>query len=244
MYISAAGAQSQSERLQVVTNNLANVDTPGFKRELAVLRARHAEAIEQGESYAGSRTINDIGGGVYVSETATDFSPGTVRQTGVPTDVAIDGDGFFVVEKDGTPLLTRAGDFHFGVDGRLLTQQGYRVLSNKGEPVTIDPKMPWRMLENGTIEQAGTRTELALVKPQSLGDLVKAGENLFYPLAQVTPVARRSIRGGYLERSAVQPAQEMMELIETSRAFEANVRMIQNQDQMIGSLVNRVLRPS
>jgi flagellar basal-body rod protein FlgF len=244
LYISAAGAHAQSERLQVLTNNLANVDTPGFKRELAVLQARHAEAIERGEDYAGSRSINDLGGGVRFAETVTDFSRGNLRRTGTRTDMAIDGDGFFLVEKDGEQLLTRAGNFQFSTDGRLLTQQGQAVLSTGGEPVRVDPRLPWRMNENGAIEQAGARVFLALVQPRSLGDLAKAGENLFNPLADVLPVpaGRRRILNGYLEQSTVKPAQEMMDLITTSRAYEANIRMIQNQDQMTGSLVNRVLR--
>jgi len=246
MYISAAGADVQSRRLQVLSNNLANVDTPGFKRELAVLQSRHSEAIERGQDYPNSRSINNVGGGVRMAETVTDFGGATVRQTGISTDMAIDGDGFFLVERDGHQLLTRAGNFRVSPDGRLLTQQGHSVLSNKGTPVVLDPQQPWKLLENGALEQAGARTYLAVVKPRSLGDLVHAGQNLFAPLASTVPlpVPQRRVLGGFLEQSTVKPAQEMMELIETSRAFEANVRMIQNQDNIIGSLVNRVLRPS
>ena len=243
MYISAAGAHTQSQRLQILSNNLANVDTPGFKRELAVFQARHAEAIQQGDEAPGSGNLDDIGGGVTLAETITDFSPGNLRKTDVPTDIAIDGDGFFLVEKDGQQLLTRAGNFHFSTDGRLQTEQGHSVLSTGGEPVVIDSTLPWRLLESGSFSQEGTLTPIALVRPQSHGDLVKAGQNLFSPLAEVFPVAsgERRVQGGFLEQSSVEPAIEMMELIETSRAYEANVRMIQNHDHMIGALVNRVL---
>lgn len=244
MYISAAGAAAQSERLQLLTNNLANVDTPGFKRELAIFQARHAEAIERGQTVAGLGGIEDVGGGVNLAESVTDFSSGAVRKTGIPTDMVIDGDGFFRVEKDGEQFLTRAGNFHFSVDGQLQTEQGHSVLSVDGEPIAIDPTLPWRAFEDGSIEQADATTFLAIVKPQSLGDLVKAGQNLFAPLAEVDNVApgERSVRSGYLELSGVKPASEMMELIETSRAYEANIRMIQNHDQMLGSLLSRVLR--
>ena len=103
---------------------------------------------------------------------------------------------------------------------------------------------PWRPIEGGTIEQAGARTMLALVRPGSFGDLAKAGENLFSPLAPVSDVLpeQRRVVSGFLEQSTVQPAMEMMQLIETSRAYEANVRMIQNHDHMIGALVNRILK--
>ncbi|MBC8355068.1 MAG: flagellar hook basal-body protein [Planctomycetes bacterium] len=246
MYISAAGADVQSTRLQVLSNNLANADTPGFKREIAILQARHAEAIEQGTVAAGQRGIEDIGGGVEFSETVTDFSAGGVRQTGNKTDLAIDGEGFFLVDKDGESLLTRAGNFHFSTAGELQSEQGYPVMSLDGGSVAIDPTLPWNFSEDGGIEQGGDAVLLALVKPTSLGDLVKAGENMFSPLADVTPVpeANRKVKSGYLEQSGVKPAIEMMELIETSRAYEANIRMIQSQDQMAGSLVSRLLRQS
>jgi flagellar basal-body rod protein FlgF/flagellar basal-body rod protein FlgG len=244
MYISAAGAHVQSQRLQVLSNNLANVSTPGFKRETAVFQARHAEEIEQGVVPPGTRSLNDIGGGVHFAQTVTDFSGGTLQQTGNATDLAIDGDGFFLVAKDGQEFLTRAGNFHFAPDGRLVTSEGHQVLSAGREPIAINPSRPFEFLPRGVLSQGAARIPLAIVQPQSLGDLVKAGENVFSPLSEVTDVATsaRHVASGFLEQSSVQPAQEMMELIETSRAYEANIRMIQNQDHLISSLVNRVLR--
>ncbi len=243
MYISAAGADVQSSRLQVLSNNLANADTPGFKRQIAILQARHAEAIERGTVAAGQGGLEDLGGGVQFAETVTDFSTGAVRETGNKTDMAIDGDGFFMVDKEGSPLLTRAGNFHFSTSGQLQTEQGYSVTSLDGDPVTIDPTLPWTVTADGAIEQGGDRLQLAIVRPASNGDLVKAGENMFSPLAEVNPVpaGQRKVKSGYLEQSGVKPALEMMQLIETSRAYEANIRMIQSQDQLSGSLISRVL---
>jgi len=244
LYISAEGAQAQSQRIEVLSNNLANVDTPGFKNQLAVIQARHSEAIDTGSDYPGSRSINDVGGGAYVSETPTSFAQGILKQTGVPTDLAIDGDGFFLVQQDGKELLTRAGNFQMTNDGRLVTPNGLPVLGEDRQPVTIDAELPWRMLDNGSISQEGVSLPLALVKPASLGDLVKVGHNLFSPLAATTQLAPelRRVRSGYIEQSTVKPALEMMELIEASRAFEANIRLIQNHDQVTGSLVSRVLQ--
>lgn len=244
MYLSAAGANAQSQRLEILSHNLANVDTTGFKREIAVLQARHAEAIEQGLDAAGSGSLNDLGGGVGLAETITDFAPGILKRTGVPTDLALEGEGFFVVEQDGDQFLTRAGNFQFSTDGRLLSSQGYPVLSADGTPIQIDPALPSRFLEFGAIEQAGALIPLAIVRPESPADLARHGENLFHPLAPVRPVdpADRRMISGSVEVSSVKPALEMMELIETSRAYESNVRMIQNHDQMVGSLFNRLLR--
>jgi flagellar basal-body rod protein FlgF len=244
MYISAAGADVQSQRLEILSNNLANVDTPGFKREIAILQAENAEAIEQGEAVAGSGGPDDVGGGVTLAGTMTDFSPGKMRTTGRPTDLTIVGEGFFLVGQENEQFLTRAGNFHFSSIGQLQTDQGHDVLTGDGQPITVNPNLPYQFNEDGSITQQGARIDLGIVRPQSLGDLVKQGENLFSALAEVQPVANQDKRviSGQLEMSAVSPTHEMMELIETSRAYEANVKMIQNQDQMLGSLINRVMR--
>ena len=244
MYLSAAGAHVQSQRLQVLSNNMANVGTPGFKREFAVFQARNSEAIEKGESPAGSRGVNDLGGGVAFKETVTDFSSGPLQETGNPTDMALDGKGFFLVEKDGESFLTRAGNFRFDATGRLMTDQGHSVLSLDRQPISIDPNQPWTLLNQGVVTQGGGRIPLAIVEPESLGDLMKVGETLFTASGELRDVAgsERHVAGGYLEQSAVEQVTEMVELIETSRAYEANVRMIQNQDSLLSALVNRVLR--
>ena len=245
-YISAEGAQAQSRRLEILANNLANVDTTGFKRDLAVVRARHAEEIELGLDEPGSGSINNVGGGVRLVETQTDFAEGPLASTGQPTDLAIKGDGFFVVRKSDGDYLTRAGNFALRPTGELVTPEGYSVIDTDGNPVVIDTEIgPWDINANGDIIQAdGGGAQLQLVTPRSLGDLVKSGENLFRPLADPVPLPPegRQVVQGYLERSGVQPTLEMMDLITASRAFEANINMIRNQDQMIGSLVGRLLR--
>jgi flagellar basal-body rod protein FlgF/flagellar basal-body rod protein FlgG len=244
MYLSAAGAHAQSQRVEVLSNNVANAQTPGFKRELAVLSARHAEAITRGEDYAGSRSINDLGGGVYLSETMTDFAQGTLKPTERPTDLAIDGEGFFVVEQEGKQFLTRAGNFSMSPSGALLASNGANVMASDGSRLTVDPSIPWEVQANGEIVQAGEARQVAVVKPRSLGDLAKAGENLFLPLAPTMPVEpeQRRVISGYVELSGANPIREMTQLIEASRAYEANVRMIQNHDQTLGALVGRLLR--
>lgn len=247
LYISAAGAEVQSRRVQMLANNLANVDTPGFKREVAVVQARHSEAIERGLDYSGSRSLNDVGGGVELVESATEHGLGTLKNTGATTDFALDGDqAFFVVQRGEQQLLTRAGNFALSRDGRLQTAEGDAVLGEDG-PIRIDPSSPWRVLQDGAIMQGDTRVDrLRLESPASMGDLVKVGANFFAPLAATAPAGPDEVRvlSGYLEMSGVEPTSETMELITASRAYEANVRMIQHQDQALGALVTRVLRQS
>jgi len=244
MYIAAEGAQAQSQRLQTLANNLANVDTVGFKKEFAVIAARPAEAISQGLDVPGSRSKNDVGGGVELASTPTGFSQGALKHTGTPTDLAIDGDGFFLVQNDGQQFLTRAGSFSIDPAGRLVTSEGDVALSTEQQPITIDPSLPWRMLDSGVLEQPGSRIEIGLFRPQSQEGLRKEGHNRFHfdgAVSRVTDGAAK-LRGGYLEMANVSPTLEMMELIETTRAFEANIQLIQAQDQTLGALINRGMR--
>ena len=243
LYLSAEGAQAQSTRLEVIAHNLANVDTVGFKRELAILQARYAEAIEQGLTTSGSGAIDDVGGGIMVRETKTDYSPGPLKRTKIPTDVAIKGPGFFVVQKGDETLLTRAGNFTLTSRGELITQQGYTVLDDSGIPIVIRDAQ-WQISDSGAVQQRSGRQNLALVEPQSLGDLVRVGENLFRPLSdpQALPAADRRVAAGHLEMSSVRATTEMTAMIQASRALEANVNMMRVQDQMLSGLVNRVMK--
>lgn len=243
--MSAEGAKAQSRRLEVIANNLANVNTVGFKPDQAAFQARFSEAIQNGESWAGSQTRNDIGGGVKVIETLTDFSPGRLQRTGNDTDMSIIGNGFFQVEgEQGQRLLTRAGAFKLDNVGRLMTANGHRVLDAGGTPIQIDPRLPWTISTDGLVQQAGTGIPLAIVQPSDLNELNKAGDNLFSARNGVQPVpaTEREVRQGFLEMSAANPTQQMMAMIETSRAFEANARMIQTQDDASSQLVGRLLR--
>lgn len=243
LYVAAAGADTQSRRMEVLSHNLTNVDTPGFKEELAILQARHSRAIRDGKDIPGQGSLNNLGSGVSLAETQTNFSPGQYKQTGYKWDVAIRGDGFFMVDDGNRQLLTRAGNFRVDSNGNLLTQQGFRVLDTEGAPIVMNPNMYSQIHQDGWVEHSGGGQLLALVKPESLGDLARVGNNTFNPLGPVANVARneRTVEPGFLELSGVKPTESMMNLIETSRMYEANVRMIQNHDQMTGSLVNRVL---
>jgi flagellar basal-body rod protein FlgF len=245
LYISAEGAHAQARRVETLANNLANADTVGFKRDLAVMQARYSEETQRGLDSPGSQSLNDLGGGVRLGESKTDFSPGAFKHTGNPTDMAIPGEGFFMVRRPDGDFLTRAGNFMLNSTGRLVTQDNYPVLGDNGAPIDIDPSQgDWRLTDDGSIVQNGTQQNLALVKPGSLGDLTKMGQNLFKALAptqQLTPDQRR-VHGGFLEQSDVKPTTEMTELIEASRAFEANISMIKNHDQMMGTLTSRLLK--
>jgi len=180
VYLSASGANAQSHRLQVLSNNLANVSTSGFKPEFPVLQARFAEMIDEGKVSPGLGGIDDVGGGVTIQPAVTSFDLGAMRKTGNDTDFAInEPNAFFVVERDGEQLLTRSGNFLFDSSGQMITQSGEAVLSSSGNPIRIAPNLPYQIQSGGRIVQGGDQFELMLAKPKSFGDLSHAGGNLF-----------------------------------------------------------------
>ncbi len=245
MYISAEGAQVQSKRLEFISNNLANLETPGFKRDVPTFQARFAEAIQQGYDSPGSGTQNDLGGGVKLMDVDTDFSHTTLRSTGTLTDFAINGEGFFQLQRpDGEVLLSRAGNFLLDGQGQLVSQYGnLPVLDNSGSPIQLDPDQPFEIQAGGILKQLDQSFTIGLQQVGSLGDLVKVGSNLFRPLGPTNPLPeeQRDLLQGYLEQSGVNSTREMMAMIETTRAFEANTQLIQHQDSMFSALIDGVL---
>jgi flagellar basal-body rod protein FlgF/flagellar basal-body rod protein FlgG len=246
MYISAEGASAQAQRLEVIANNLANVDTPGFKQDVATFQARFAEAIQNGQARSGDQSINDIGGGVKLMDVATDYSVGDLKRTGNDLDFAINGKGFFHIKgEDGQQYLSRAGDFALDTQGKLVTQYGHRpVLNQQGSEIQLSLNTPWSVSADGFINQDGTIHALGMSQPESMNEMTKVGNNLFKPTGSVKPLelSERNVRQGYLEMSGSSPVRQMMAMIETTRAFEANSRMIQNQDSVLGTLISRVLQ--
>jgi flagellar basal body rod protein FlgG len=246
LYISAEGASAQARRLEVIANNMANSDTVGFKQDVPTFQARYAEAIQRGLASPGDKSINNIGGGVKMYGTTTNFSEGNLATTGKELDFAIDGDGFFHVQgDDGKVYLSRAGNFTIDAKGRLVTSEGHNpVLDQQFSEVTINGDLPWYMTPDGFLVQDGGAKAIGLSQPKSLNELEKVGNNRFRPTGKIEPVplADRNVRQGYLELSGSNPINQMMAMIETTRGFEANSRMIQAQDSAIGTLVGRVLR--
>ncbi|HEY4235268.1 MAG TPA: flagellar hook-basal body protein, partial [Lacipirellulaceae bacterium] len=205
MYISAEGANSQAQRLEVIANNMANVDTAGFKQDVPTFQARLAEAIQRGTAQSGSKSVNDVGGGVKVIDTQTDFSGGVIKPTGNELDFAVNGKGFFQVKTaDGQTNYTRAGNFMLDRNGKLVTENGMRpVLDQGGNEIIMSTNQAFSVSPDGFIAQAGNLRALGLSEPKSMGDLVKVGSNMFKSLGPVDPVplAARQVRQGYLEMS-------------------------------------------
>ncbi|MEM9369107.1 MAG: flagellar hook basal-body protein, partial [Planctomycetota bacterium] len=220
VYLSASGAQAQNHRLQQISHNLANVETPGYKPKQTVLQARFSEMISEGQVSPGHGGIDDLGGGVTIQPEKTEFRQGPIETTGRQTDFAIhDRESFFVLQRGEQQLLTRAGDFLFDSGGFLVNTGGDQVLGSDGRPIRINPEEPVTVGPEGRVVQGNARMELMLARPRNLADLTNVGGNLFRPLADfdLAPPTDRNVVAGSLERSAVSPTSTMMELIETSR---------------------------
>lgn len=246
LYLSAQGAQIQSLRQEVVSNNLANAATTSFKRDLVTAQSNLPFDSEQGKPTSIYANLNEMPGGVTVNDVATDFTPGSLKQTKGTFDLALQGKGFLRVTDGKKTYLTRDGELELGPQNQLVTRHGGLTLMNSvGQPMNaVDPLLPIEVYPDGTVTQGDTEVgKLALVEPQSGGKLTKIGRNLYTTSAKLAPVKSEiEVKQGYLEESGVQPVTGMMELIESSRALEANVNMIHYQDDSLSRLLGSLPR--
>ncbi len=230
-------------RLALVTNNLANIDTPGYKRDALSFR----EVL--------MRKIGPLGVRVF-KETVqrTIFEQGELRYTGNPLDLAIVGEGFFKVQTPEGVAYTRAGNFLVDRQNRLVTPQGYPVLAN-GAPLVLDPALaggglvtlpPERIKihDDGTVSVNGAVVgRIDVVTFEDLTKLKKLGENLFVAEdAEEVPSQNFQLRQGYLEESNVEPISEMVALIEIHREFEAIQKAISGSDEATARLIETASR--
>jgi flagellar basal body rod protein FlgG len=214
MYISAEGAAAQAQRLEVIANNMANVDTAGFKQDVPMFQARFSEAIQNGQAQPDDGSINDIGGGVKIIGVETDYSPGELKRTGNDLDLAINGKGFFHIKgDDGQTYLSRAGAFELDARGQLVTQNGQRpVLDQQGADIVLAPNEPFDISSDGFIHQAGAIYALGMSQPASSDEMAKVGNNMWQPTGTVEPLTlkERNVRQGYLEVSGANPVRQML----------------------------------
>ncbi|MHC5024829.1 MAG: flagellar hook-basal body protein [Planctomycetota bacterium] len=248
LYLAAGGAMRGMHRLDVVSNNLANVNTVGFKPDTVVTGQRLPERLEAPRIDADPKhMLEQLGGGVFGGPTRIRMAQGRLEQTGNAFDIAIEGNGFLVVQHtatDGTTAerLTRDGRLARDANGRLvLAGTGQPVLGARGRTIRLDDRGPVDIGTDGTVRQNGmTRGQLRVVTTDE-SNLVKDGQNLLQ-LRDGDPDALRpatgSIRQHHVEHSAVDPVLTLRDLIEASKAIEANAQMMQYHDHIIGQTVN------
>ncbi|MBY0586075.1 flagellar hook-basal body protein [bacterium] len=246
LYLSTAGAKAQSNRQDVVANNIANVDATGFRRQFVTARQRLDRKGEIGQ--AGPIAENDprrIGGGVHLFRTYNDLdTQGVIKPSSSRAHMAIEGEGFFRIQKGNTNYLSRDGAFSFGPDGSLRTADGEGVLlSTDGAPFRVDANYPFEVSPDNQIIQNGRPVgTIALVQPTNLASVERQGDNLLGYDGRDQP-APGNVKQGFLEGSNVDPVHEMVDMIETARAFEINIQMIQLQSDGLSRLIDQLPRP-
>jgi len=235
----AAAAMNASQNWQdVISENLAAGSVPGFKgQDIAFSTIAAAE----GQS-----------GLLPIAQSATNFQQGQIRPTNVPTDVAIQGDGFFQVQlPSGQIAYTRDGEFQFNAQGQLVTKNGYLVLTDSG-PIQIDLKqpMPISIASDGTVSQGGNRLgKLQITTFNNPQLLTQIGNSYFIAnnpslLPSPANLSNTQVRQGYLESGNVSSVTEMAHMISAMRQFEANQRVLQMHDDRMGRAITELGNPN
>ena len=253
LWISKTGMQAQQTQLDVISNNMANVSTNGFKRASAVfedlmyqnLRQVGAADTEQNNLPTGLQ----IGLGVRTVATSRQFSQGSLQQSGNQLDIAVNGQGFLQVAlPDGTTGYTRDGSLQVDSQGRLVTSSGLAIAGDitvpaEAQSVTVgsDGVVTAKLPGNATPQQLGNIELASFINPAGLEP---KGQNLYTEtVASGNPVTGApgsaglgTLMQGYVETSNVNVVQELVTMIQTQRAYEMNSKAIQTSDQMLQKL--------
>ncbi|HET9869639.1 MAG TPA: flagellar basal-body rod protein FlgF [bacterium] len=252
LYIAASGMNATMTQQDVLANNLANVNTVGFKGNRTVdaafptyLIARlNDQRLKTPDGDLDLRpTIGLMGGGVIPAATPVDYSQGSRVQTQNPLDFALTGPGFFtVMNPDGHLLYTRDGSFNLDADGRLVTKDGLPVMGHNGQ-IFIDGKNMVVDQEGNITVDGKTVDQLAVVRVKDETQMVKVGHSLFKS-SQATPVDKWPdnilVQQGFLEQSNVDAIEEMVHMIDVTRSYEMNSRVVSTYDNIMGQAASEI----
>ncbi|MCQ8184898.1 flagellar basal-body rod protein FlgF [Parvularcula maris] len=213
--------------LTMIANNVANASTTGYKKEAAVFAEFMKKVPGQDAMSMGSLR------GHY-----TDLSAGAFQATDAPLDVAIEGDGFFGVERGGEQLLTRDGHFQLDAEGALVTADGFAVLDEGGGPIELPPGTGEVAIgRDGTITADGVPFAQLGVFAATPETLTRAGGNLWSAGGRLEADEDPRVRQGFLENANVSPVEEMARLIEAQRMYEAGSNLQSDEHERLRSLI-------
>lgn len=235
--IAVEALKSENARVEMISSNMVNAVTPGYKRGLltgAVFANKldHMSAKDKISLSAPSTALGSVVG--------TDFTPGALNETGNPHHIAIQTNGFFEVRAGNQVLYTRAGVFHSDERGRLVTSQGHILQGESGDVVTSTDQ--FRLLRDGTlIEGDRAITRLKLVDFQDKRQLSRVGGAAFEAgNQQPFDVKAPAFRQGFLEASNVTTGAEMVQLMEALKRFEFGQKIVHSQDDMMDRAIRRI----
>jgi flagellar basal-body rod protein FlgF len=247
LYLSASGVIANSYREDVIANNLANSETTAFKRNTTAFQQRLTAAQEKSALAGKTDPLQEgIGGGLLASPTGIDMAQGELEETGNALDLAVMGKGFFAVDDHGKTELTRDGKFITDKEGDVIVDNGtgQRVLGSDMKPLSLDPNQlnQTSINDSGEITQNGKLAgRVGLFDVSDPTKLVPKGGNIVdYSKAGDLKAADGTIRSQFVERSNVDPAVELTQLMDAQRQLEANANMIKYQDDTLAKAVTDV----
>ncbi len=255
-YMSTSGLLTGSHALDVAANNLANVETAGFKVDVSMVRAREAARIEDGLFHMPSNAMLErLGGGVTPWPAQIDFKEGVIETTGRELDAAIRGEGFFVVRDGSAPAgdrlrLTRDGRFAIDGSGRLVTHDhGRPVLDVNDRPVQVTPGAKVTLSGSGEVVEDGVAVaQLRVANVPDTRGLVKTGDGLFRGpqelMARMTTVEAPRVIGGAIERSGADPIMAVNGVRKAESMASRNARMIDIHNDAMQMVIARLGRVS
>jgi len=244
LYQSAAGMLTNEYRQDVVADNLANAETPGFKRDIASFAERQPAALAGLRDGPSNESLATLTGGLWLGHTVTDYRPRPLKPGGT-LDVALDGPGFLKVARDGETFVTRDGRMILDQTGRLLAAtDGAAILGQGDVPIQVNPRGGEPQFdEDGRITQDGTIVgQLALVDFADYDRLRKVAAGRFSAAGSREIDSPAYVRAGFVESSGVEPVKELVGMLEASRAYQFNAQMLTLQDQTVAQLINVAAR--
>ncbi|MBE5864626.1 MAG: flagellar hook-basal body protein [Lachnospiraceae bacterium] len=253
LYTAWSGLVNEQNRMDIMTNNLANASTVGYKKEGSTSQSfDDVLTVKIKDASVGLANVQRTGvrnPGVKIGENYTDFAQGSFRETGNTYDMALEGEGFFAIEftnKAGetSTMYTRAGQFTLNKDGYLVTQEGDYVLDANNKRIKLNTLKDADITVDGRISQDGkVIAQIQVADFKDYDYLEKYGETYYRPIegAELTE-GTASVRAGYLEMANVQVVSEMVNLISITRAYESNQKIIQTYDGSLDIAVNQLGR--
>lgn len=238
VYIAATGMLAESQRQDVIANNLANATTTGFRRSVTSA-SPFAETLLSNMRAPGAPAIGTLTRGAQLEGTTMLDGQGALRATGNPLDLALVGDAHFTLDTPAGRRYTRDGAFSVSADGRLVTAAGDQV-AGAGGAIRVAAGTPVDIAADGTVSQDGQVRGRLLLTTLQAGTAAAEGT----ALVNGTPGAPDGtrVRQGHLEQSTVNVVTEMVELIRTMRSFEANQKAVQSHDEALQQSIGRVGR--
>ncbi len=237
LYVGLSRQMTLRREMDIVANNIANMDTTGFKVESLMVET---EPMAPAHTAGAPRPVKFV----IDRSVGRDFGQGVLRATGATFDLGIQGEGFFRVGTAAGEQYTRDGRFHMDEAGRLVTEDGAALLDEGGGDITIDPKLgPVTIAKDGTVSQGNERLgKVGLAKFDQLSVLEKVGENRYRNSSNAQPQAATEsvIQQGMLEGSNVKPIAEITRMIEVTRAYESMAKMMDANAELSRRSIERM----